>query len=211
MDEHDRLRRIRLVSHRYYELQGLRGALVGTAFTLSMGWYLVATGWKEGVIHPGFALALAFAIMIPGMLWLDRYYATTFGRVKPDAAVQRLGTVVIPIGAGVATIVDNWVLNSSGAGLFLALGAFWLWVAIRDWPLRGYILVEVIAAFVAGAVQLTGAARQAPDSALAAGFLLIGVAEVMTGFADHRLLTRFFTLAHSEKVPELPHGDESQS
>ena len=74
MGEHDRLPRIRLVAQRYHELQGLRGALVGSAFTLSAGWYLVATGWKDGVIHPAFAGALAFAIMIPGMLWLDRYY-----------------------------------------------------------------------------------------------------------------------------------------
>jgi hypothetical protein len=202
MDEHDRLRRVRLVSERYHELQGLRAALIGSAFTLSMGLYLISTGWKDGVLDPVVALGFAFAIDIPGMLWLDRYYERTYGRVKAGAAAERLSTFVIPVSFFAATILDHWLLGGSYTGMFVVLGGFSLWVAIRDWPLRSYHLVGAIAGIAAGFVQLTDTARQAPDSALATGFLIVGIAQGLTGFADHRLLTRSFSLAHPEQLPE---------
>lgn len=206
MEQQDRLRRIRLVSERYHELQGLRGALIGSAFTLSMGLYLVATGWNDGVIHVGFAIGLALAITILGMRWLDGYYEISFGREKPGAAAQRLGTFVIPVSGLLGMILDDWLPGSSNGGIFMGLGAFWLWIALRDWPLRGYHLIGAIAGFTAAGAQLTVAARHAPDSALAAGFLVIGVAAMWTGFADHRLLTSSF--AQAEHGPETLQAEQ---
>ena len=187
MDEQKRLARIRLVTERYYELQGLRYVLVGASYLVGMGTALMASGWDLAGTDTFIAFGLTFAVLIPGMWGLDRYYETTFGRIKPAAASQRL-TWIIPLTFTAATLFDLIVLRSSQAGIFLALGGLSLWVTVRDWPLRRHHLVVAVSGFFTAAMQLTDVARRSPDTALAAGFMLVGVAAVLTGFADHRLL-----------------------
>lgn len=195
MDDGERLARIRLVSRHYNELQGLRGALFGSAFTLTMGGYLFATGWRNHEFGAAVAMGAAFVFIIPGMLWLDRYYEATFGRVRPDAGGRRRQTFIIA-----AIIVAVVVLGKfQSMGIFLLLSGQSLWISIRDWPLRRHHLIQAAAAATAAAVQMTEAARQAPDSAMVAGFLVIGVAMMLTGFADHRLLTS--SMAASCQLP----------
>lgn len=204
MDEHERLARIRLVTQRYNELQGLRYVLVGASYIVGMGGALIASRWNLATRDLVIAFGLAFAVLIPGMWWIDRYYETRFGRLKPAAATGL--TWVIPVTFTGATLFDLMFFRSAYAGIFLGLGCLSLWIAIRDWPLRRHHLVFAAAGFFVAAMQLTEVALRAPDTALAAGFLLIGVFAVLTGFADHRFLVTSFAL----RAPEEEEAPESQ-
>jgi hypothetical protein len=183
VDEHERLARIRLVTERFNELQGLRAALIGSAFAFAMMGCLIATGWRDNGIALFVALGLALVLIMLGEPWLDGYYAATFGRVAAPSAPEKW---LVP--AGVVVIVALTVFGPHHGGIFLFLGTRSLWIAIRDWPLSQHHFFSAAAAAIAAATQLTDVARQAPDSAFAAGFLLVGVVTTMTGFADHRLL-----------------------
>ena len=66
MDEHERLARIRLVTERYHELQGLPHMLIGCAFSLCMAGSLLAAEWTVTSSDISIALALAVAIIVPG-------------------------------------------------------------------------------------------------------------------------------------------------
>ena len=78
MDQH-RLDRIRLLSARFHELQGLRVALAGACMALVVGGYLIATPQptNNGAM---IAMLVSFVPVVAGMPRLNRYYATTFGR-----------------------------------------------------------------------------------------------------------------------------------
>ena len=78
MDQH-RLNRIRLLSARFYELQGLRVALAGACMALVVGAYVIATPQptNNGAIV---AMLVSFIPVVGVMPRLNRYYATTFGR-----------------------------------------------------------------------------------------------------------------------------------
>lgn len=89
--------------------------------------------------------------------------------------------------------------------MFLALGAFSLWIAIRDWPLRRHHLAGAATGLLAAVVQLTEPAQGKPDFALAVGLLLLGIAAMLSGFADHRLLlttVRMSASGHAAGVGE---------
>ena len=78
MDQHQ-LDRIQLLSARFHELQGLRVALAGACMAVGVGGYLIATPQptNNGAM---IAMLLSFVPVVPGVAWLNRYYATTFGR-----------------------------------------------------------------------------------------------------------------------------------
>src|SRR5688572_10839007 len=98
------LKGIRLVTERYRDLQGLRLVLIGVAFVATCGAYALA-GAPWGSSGLLIAIVTAFAIMAPGMLLLDRYYAQRFGRIVSSAS-QRT-TFWIPASVAVATSIAN--------------------------------------------------------------------------------------------------------
>jgi len=133
----DRLERIRLLSLRFRELQGLRVALAGATITLCVGAYLaIATEpSNNGAIA---AVMLSFLLMAPGVFSLNGYYASRFGRqvVSPPRHPRRL--VLIPL----AYMVVAWTLNAqfpeipAGGPTLAIVGVASIWMAIRDWPWR---------------------------------------------------------------------------
>ena len=151
MDQ-QRLDRIRLLSARFHELQGLRLALAGVCLALGMGGYLLGTPQPtdSGAM---IAMAASFVPVSAGMPWLNRYYATTFGRqVKTRPRHAQLFLFVY--------VVIFWCLNiwipsiPAGATTTATVILASLWVAIRDWPWRAYYLgatVAVATAFTANA------------------------------------------------------------
>ncbi len=78
MDQ-QRLDRIRLLSARFHELQGLRLAFAGACLTLGVGGYIIGAPQPT---DPGAMIAMvaSFVPVVAGMPWLNRYYAATFGR-----------------------------------------------------------------------------------------------------------------------------------
>src|SRR5687768_7424689 len=105
MDQ-QRLERIRLLSSRFHELQGLRVALAGTAIIIAVGGYLFAAPvpTNNGAM---IALATSFVLMAPGVWWLSRYYAATFGRQawKPGRFIW----LFLPAYFVVASLLNAWI------------------------------------------------------------------------------------------------------
>lgn len=112
MDEPERLARIRLITERYGELQGLRDALVGSALTAATAVSLIDGGWDAGPMDPTVPLVVAVAILAPGLLWLDRYYKTSFGRVVSGPSSRRLNTFMIPVAFALGIVSDKWLSQS---------------------------------------------------------------------------------------------------
>src|SRR4026209_1106141 len=95
--ERERRVRIRLLATRFHQLQGLRVAFAGMAYTVVFGSYLVAAEPSEaGVL---IALGVSVLIYLPADLSLKRYYASTFGRQVPHPR-DRNRTLLIAGGLG---------------------------------------------------------------------------------------------------------------
>lgn len=193
MDDHTR--KMHLVAERYWELQGLREVLVGTGWVLGAGGtILLGTVFPQLFADPApdermlMVLALALLLIAPGMMVLDRFYARRFGRMKPTAAARRFGLLVVPL-----LLIPGMVMAPYfGAGAYVAFFIGWAvvgaWIAIRDWPLRTYHLLDVAAGVPAAVVLWKVSAERADEWGIVWGFLVIGTAAVVTGFRDHQLL-----------------------
>ena len=182
MDPH-RFERIRLVSSRFRELQGLRVALAGASIAVVLGSYLIATP-QPTQFGATVALSASFALMLPGVLWLDRYYATTFGRQVKNPR-ERWPTL--------AFLLMFWTLSAWLVPLLAAavmVGVMSLWVAVRDWPWRGYYLAATAAVATSFIAALSSAGAEQPGVALAMTYFLFGLAFVPIGLLDHRLLVK---------------------
>ena len=140
MDQHH-LDRIRLLSTRFRELQGLRVAFAGVCMTLVIGGYLIASPQptNDGAMV---AMLVSFVPVAAGMPRLNRYYATTFGRQVWSP--PRKWHVFFLIGIGYSWV--GWWLHATipaipaGAPTTWIVALLSLWVAIRDWPTRAYYL-----------------------------------------------------------------------
>jgi hypothetical protein len=194
------LTRIRLLSSRFYELQGLRVALTGACISLVVGGYIVAAP------HPTnngamLALLISFAPVIPGVWWLNRYYAATFGRQvwRPPrhAPLVMLGFYVV------AASVNTWIPEiPAGAPTMAVVAVASMWVAIRDWPHRAYYLGATAAVVTGFAATASGAGLLAPNLTLGTMFLLIGASLVPIGLLDHLLLIKLMREARESQHAE---------
>jgi hypothetical protein len=188
MADQKHLERIRLLSARFHELKGLRLALTGACITLVVGGYLLT---EPAPTDTGSMVALlaAFVLLIPGMVWLGRYYDSTFGRQERKPSRHTLAFVV-------GFNIVAWTLNAAIPSIppggptlgLVVMGS--LWLAIRDWPYRGYyagVAAAVVAAFAATA---SGGGPLAPNLTLGTLFLAVGASFVPVGLLDHLLLVR---------------------
>lgn len=188
MDQ-NRLERIRLLSARFNELQGLRVALAGACMAVGIGVYLFSTPSPTGN-GTMVALAVSFVPVLAGMRWLDRYYATTFGR-QIWTRSRHLALFVLGY-LGIALILNTWTPEIAAGGPTLGIVALAsLWIAIRDWPWRAYYL-GVTLAIAATFAATTSGAGLIPDPGLTLGalFLAVGVSMVVVGMLDHLLLVK---------------------
>jgi hypothetical protein len=178
------LHRIRLVTERYAELQGLRLVLVGCVFSVLFGGLLLVGGLSLNGTTLGVSVGLAFALIVPGMLWLDRYYERVFGRLSPRAG-SHVKTLIVP-GALVALLWLHPLVGAPRFSLyFLGWAAYALWTVWRDWPYRTYRLLDASAGLLAAFGQWRAAGS---DEGFLLGLAVMGAAGVMTGFRDHRVL-----------------------
>jgi hypothetical protein len=196
MDQH-RLERIRLLSSRFNELQGLRVALAGTVIIIAVGGYLVAVPvpTNNGVMV---ALAVSFVLMAPGVWWLNRYYAATFGRQvwKPG----RFTRWFLPAYFVVASLLNASIPEiPAGAPTVATVVVVSVWVAMRNWPWRAYYLAAPVAVAIAFRFTASGGGVSNPHMTLAILFLTIGVSFVPIGMLDHMLLVK---LMKEARAPE---------
>jgi hypothetical protein len=200
--EQPRLERVRLLSARFHELQGLRVALAGACMALVVGGYLIATP-RPTDNGSMVAMLASFGPVIPGIWWLNRYYATNFGRqVWKSPRYVKLFTLIYFI---VASIL-NYAIPSIPAGTptvaIVALAS--LWVTIRDWPWRAYYLgatAAVAGGFIASA---SGVGLLRPGMTLATLFILLGTSMVVIGVLDHLLLVKLVREARAHGLAAIP-------
>ncbi|HXT69875.1 MAG TPA: hypothetical protein VN700_08970 [Vicinamibacterales bacterium] len=188
----NRLERIRLLSERFQELQGLRVAVAGVSLAAAMGVYLMVAPvpTNNGALA---ALLLALAPMVPGVWYANRYYSATFGRqVSNPVARKNKATLVFLL----VYFGSGWILNTtfpaipSGAPTVATVALVSLWVAVRDWPWRGYYVGAPVAVALTFASTASAGGTLDPGKTLAFLFLATGVSLVPIGVLDHLLLVR---------------------
>ena len=195
--DRQRLERIRLASSRFHELQGLRVVLAGIAIIIAVGGYLIVAPvpTNNGAM---ITLAASFVLMAPGIWWLNRYYAATFGRQvwKPG----RFTWLFLPAYFVVASVLNAAIPSiPAGAPTAATVVVVSVWVAIRDWPWRAYYLAAPVAVAMAFTVTASGGGVIDPHLTLAVMFLTIGAAFVPIGMLDHMLLVK---LMKEARAPE---------
>jgi len=198
MDQHRlRLDRIRLLSARFHELQGLRVALAGASMALVVGGYLIAAPrpTNNGAMV---AMLVSFVPVVAGMPRLNRYYATTFGRQVWSPSRKPwlfLGVYIV-----VSSSLNTWIPSIPAGTPTMAIVALAsLWVAIRDWPWRGYYLGATAAVVIGFTVSAPVGGLLAPNMTLGTMFLLLGTSMVPIGLLDHLLLVK---LMKEARAPE---------
>ena len=187
MDRH-RLDRIRLLSARFHELQGLRLAFAGACLTLGVGGYLMGTAQPTDT-GAMIALVASFVPVIVGMPWLNRYYATTFGR--QEWSRSRYAPLFLIVYVAVGWCLNTWIPSiPAGAPTTATVILASLWIAVRDWPWRAYYLGCATAVAIAFTASASGTGVLAAQMTLATIFVTIGAAFVAIGLLDHLLLVK---------------------
>jgi hypothetical protein len=197
------LDRIWLLSARFYELQGLRVALAGACMALVVGGYLVASSQPTDT-GAMVALVASFIPVIPGVWWLNRYYATTFGRQvwNPPQRVQKIFLLLYFF---VAAALNAWIPGiPAGAPTVATVAVLSVWVVVRDWPWRVYYLLPTVAVAIGLTVSASGAGLLAPGRTLGTIFLLLGASFVPIGVLDHLLLVKLLNQAREQQTAGLP-------
>ena len=197
MDQHQ-LARIRLLSSRFLELQGLRVAFAGatTAFVLG-GYLVVAQPTNSGAL---IAMFVALVLMIPGEVWLHRYYATRVGRQVPKPRNLAPARIFLLIYFVITVYLNRrFPAIPAGAPTAAIVGLASLYVAIRDWPCRAYYVGATVAVAIPLIAPAFGTGSVDPGVRLATTFFLMGLSFVPIGLLDHRLLVR---LMQEARVPE---------
>jgi hypothetical protein len=189
----ERLERIRLLSRRFHELQGLRVALAGAMMALVVGGYLMTTPEpsNNGAM---IAVLASFALIVPGVWSLNRYYATRFGRQVSSPRIRQNPWPTLIIWWVYFAVA--WTLNfrfpeiPAGVPTAATVAFASIWLAIRDWPWRAHYLFAAAAVAIGftASAPVTGVLE--PGMTLAMVFLLLGASMVPIGLLDHLLLVR---------------------
>ena len=187
----DDLDRLRCVTARFRELQGLRLVAWGISSGVSATIYLVAPSSST------FWLVVALAIggwVLPDPL-VRRYYRERFGRSEPIHLRGRSGFLIIGVSV-VGPALDNlFHIGPIAVPLALMIG-YDLWTIVSDWPFRWHRGLTAAAAAIALVVQF---GTWPVDTRVAAAFLLVGLAAIPVGVLDHRLL-----MSVMKRRPETP-------
>ena len=178
------LKAIRLITERYTELQGLRLAFPGAMLAVTSGALLIAQARQRAVL---IAVIITFTAMLPCQWLMNRYYTARFGRtVGPPSRVPALWFVV---SMALALITTGKPLGSGQlAATFAVAAAGAFWVAVRDWPLRAYHLLGSAAAAFGASIQFVALNSESLPRAQATAFFVLGLAYIVAGLLDHRLL-----------------------
>ena len=189
MTMEQQLARIRLLSSRFLELQGLRVASAGATIAIVFGGYL-ATGHPT---HTGgmIAMGATFVLMLPGQWWAHRYYAATVGRQVPKPRKLWPNLVFLSVYLLIATYLNRRFPEiPAGAPTAAVVVLASLFVAIRDWPWRAHYVAVAVAVSTALGSNVIGVDVIDRGMALSMTFFVAGVSMIPAGLLDHRLLMK---------------------
>ena len=206
----DRLHRIRLLSSRFQELHGLRVSIAGAAIAAAVGGYLI-TSPRPTDSGTMVALLVSLVPMIPGVWWVNQYYARNFGLQVPSPPQRPwLRWVYFLVYFLVASFLNArfpWI--PAGAPTLAVVTMLSLWVVIRDWPSRAYYLLAVAAVAVAFTASASAGGNIDPGKTLALMFTSLGTALVPIGLLDHLLLVRLVKETSQTKAATAASGPET--
>ena len=181
------LRNVQLVTERYRDLQGLRVAIAGAMLAAVCGVMLLAApqASQRMVLR---TIIVTFLAMFPLQWALDRYYEARFGRivVGPVSRIAGLWLIAAMILTGIVT--GSAFGPAQIAVTFAIAAAAALFIAIRDWPRRGYHLVGAAATAYGAAIQFAALSSPTLPRTQLIAFLVLGLTYVPIGLLDHRLL-----------------------
>jgi hypothetical protein len=201
MDETE-LTRIRLVTRRFHELKGLFSALIGCTLVAAAGLAMLTPPRSDAWL----LLPVVVGFVAYAGHWLEKlYYPARFGRVLQDDEHKKWRWFMTG-GISLLMMVDRKLLGGGVPGFVpLLLAADSMWIVVRDWPFRTHHVV-VVAAGVTSSLLYTWAGPATESDWMIASGLLFGIAFIVTGFADHRLLALTLDRPHqeSEKSDEQP-------
>lgn len=191
------LARIRFVTSRYQELQGLR-QLVVIPCCLAAFWSrpLIESLHDTSPVHAlaGFVLSLApWLLVLAARPIFTRYYSARFGSVAPSVLLwspDMIGWTVLIFGGFAIDMSTFGAAKPSAilvAGSLIALHVVW-----RDWPWRGYYMAAAIVCATAAWLTAVSPAFRVDnlDALLRIPFSIFMGAHAVTAWLDHRLLLR---------------------
>lgn len=184
----DRLQRLRYITERYEQLQGLRLIPLGIPFLLSAAWrdgHLSWMPWTEGKgARVWFVLLMALAFTVSRAVRI--YYRHHFGDVQPAA------TVKAPLAAFVFVALFILAISIPGGpqpvsipALVIAVGL--AWVGVVGGQIRPHYLA--IAAFVA-VFAVLGLLDVPVHTRDVIFDQIVGVGLIVVGIGDHLILRR---------------------
>ena len=185
------LARIRFVTARFRDLQGLRHLAI-VPLCLLLFWlqpYLKLLRYMgPWEAMAGLVLSVSPCLLIyPAHHLLDRYYARRFGTVGRSVLARR-DTVAQAVVVVAGVMIDSW--GSSGVSATLIASALVsLQIALRDRPWRLHHLIVTVICIAAAVTFDLRAARANDPAAFLRIPLTIGLcAYSLAAYLDHRLL-----------------------
>jgi hypothetical protein len=189
----DQLVRIRLLSDRFNELRGLRVAMFGAALAFCQAVGLLIPSAPPSLVG-AVMLIVAGIVASPWLYRLKHYYDSTYGRQIRKQPPQWKSLIVFGVLGFATPLLGHSAPDGSMMAVLVSVLA--LWVAARDWPLRGYYLLVPMAVGGALAASSAGLGGLDPSRTFAAVHLALGLVMVPIGLLDHRLLV---TLVHEAR------------
>ena len=180
MDDQD-LRLIRLVTRHFIDLRGLSNVVVAcTAIVIGLGWLLTQSFGDTLAV-----LVVAYVCALPAMQRTHAYYAERYGRVIIEKA--RSGRVELAFVVLSTIFLAPSDHPSNAWPLWIISAVYPAWLLVDGWPFRTHHLVTVAAMLTAAFISLQA---RSYFNGIAQGLVLVGVTEIVCGFADHALLER---------------------
>ncbi|MEA2826963.1 MAG: hypothetical protein QOG43_1402 [Actinomycetota bacterium] len=166
----------------------LRGLL---AIPFGVVWIISAFGNLEwGPFRYLWTVPVGFLLCAGAYAVVMRYYNDNYGRVTPKGGPRAVAGVVASLTVMIGGPILVQVLDLPLNGFALAWGVVTLGYYAVTVGLRAHHLVIWGALLVASLIPLWGDPRTTDTPNF--GMLMIGVAAIITGIFDHRLLVRAF-------------------
>jgi hypothetical protein len=202
MDEQD-LGLIRLVTRHFNDLQGL-GTVLAASAQILFGVVWLST---HDVVIAVVAVVTLIAAGIPFGRRVQQYYADRFGRIDAGPLPRWIG---LTSGLAVLFVMSDTLRGVGPALLMVAFAGIFARHLIDGWPYRNYYIVAVAAALIAAGVALR---TTSSFDAIVQGVVIVSVAEIPCGFADHALLVRAMAAMKTRRadaldgLPDTEHAD----
>ena len=184
----DPLQRLRYVTQRYPDLQGLRLIPLAVPFLMSAAWRAGYLRWVPGTTGrgPQHWFAIVFVVALVGATALGSYYRRRFGVVQPLSRIRGLFTALTSLAAFAFAI---WLQSKQPHTLslpLLVIAASIGYAGVLDGLPRTHYLAVSASCLALGML----CAGTAPQTRVVLRDALTGIGLIVIGLGDHLLIRR---------------------